>query len=231
MARDVTTECQRLGARSSPVQSCDASAMRVRARARARGMRADRCSAGQIGAISQEPEPEISMVDQPLSRGHDIIVAGQDAPAPAGPVDGRPAIRPRLPGDHRRRPARVTPLIPSIEPRPGARARLYDAEGRDREVKLAPAMASRVGARQLLWIDVQGRERGDLDAVGSAVGLEARSLERAGRPARASRPDPLSRAHPPGPPGHRAAHGRWRAGRSATGPAPGRHRGRQGTGS
>ena len=39
------------------------------------------------------------------------------------------------------------------------RARLYDADGRDREVKLEPEMASRVGAKQLLWIDVQGRER------------------------------------------------------------------------
>ena len=45
-------------------------------------------------------------------------------------------------------------------------------------VEVAPGMASKVGARQLLWIDVQGRERRDLDAVGSAVGLEARSLDR-----------------------------------------------------
>jgi Mg2+ and Co2+ transporter CorA len=37
-------------------------------------------------------------------------------------------------------------------------------------------MASKVGARQLLWIDVQGREHRELDAVASAVGLEARSL-------------------------------------------------------
>jgi magnesium transporter len=39
-------------------------------------------------------------------------------------------------------------------------------------------MASRVGARQLLWIDVQGRERGDIEVVGRAVGLDARSLQR-----------------------------------------------------
>jgi magnesium transporter len=62
------------------------------------------------------------------------------------------------------------------------RARLYDADARDREIKLEPDMASRVGATQLLWIDVQGRERGDLDAVGSAVGLEPRSLERLADP-------------------------------------------------
>ena len=62
------------------------------------------------------------------------------------------------------------------------RARLYDADGRDREVKLEPEMSSRVGAKQLLWIDVQGRERGDLDAVGSAVGLEPESLERLADP-------------------------------------------------
>jgi hypothetical protein len=32
----------------------------------------------QIGASTQEPE--ISMVDQPLSRGHDVIVTAPDAP-------------------------------------------------------------------------------------------------------------------------------------------------------
>jgi len=61
-------------------------------------------------------------------------------------------------------------------------ARLYDAEGRDRVVEVAPGMASKVGARQLLWIDVQGRERDDLDAVGSAVGLEARSIDKLADP-------------------------------------------------
>ena len=66
------------------------------------------------------------------------------------------------------------------------RARLYDADGRDREITLEPEMASRVGDKQLLWIDVQGRERADLDAVGNAVGLEPKSLERlAGPPERA----------------------------------------------
>jgi magnesium transporter len=44
-------------------------------------------------------------------------------------------------------------------------------------------MASRIEAKQLLWIDVQGREAGDLDAVGSAVGLEAHSLDRLAEPA------------------------------------------------
>jgi magnesium transporter len=39
-------------------------------------------------------------------------------------------------------------------------------------------MASKVGANQLLWIDVHGRERRDLEAVASAVGLEARSLDK-----------------------------------------------------
>jgi magnesium transporter len=62
------------------------------------------------------------------------------------------------------------------------RARLYDADGRDREIELEPGMAARVGAKQLLWIDVQGRGPSDLDAIGSAVGLDARSLDRLAKP-------------------------------------------------
>ena len=43
-------------------------------------------------------------------------------------------------------------------------------------------MASRVGASQLLWIDLQGRRQADLDAIGSAVGLHGRSLDRLAHP-------------------------------------------------
>ncbi len=87
-------------------------------------------------------------------------------------------------------------------------------------------MASRVGAKQLLWIDVQGRERADLDAVGNAVGLEPKSLERLA--------DPPERADLTLYPEHihlvlqvtEPPADRWSPGRSATGPPPGRHRGR-----
>lgn len=47
-------------------------------------------------------------------------------------------------------------------------------------------MASRLGAKQLLWIDLHGRDRADLDSIGAAVGLDDRSLAHlADPPARA----------------------------------------------
>lgn len=52
------------------------------------------------------------------------------------------------------------------------RARLYDADGHDREVDIEPGMAGRIAKRQLLWIDVDRLTGSDLDAVAAAVGLE-----------------------------------------------------------
>jgi magnesium transporter len=45
-------------------------------------------------------------------------------------------------------------------------------------------MAQRLGERQLLWIDVDGRAANDLDAVGAAVGLEDGLIERLADPPR-----------------------------------------------
>jgi len=49
---------------------------------------------------------------------------------------------------------------------------LYDADGRDRAVSLAPGLAANVEDRQLLWIDLLGREPDDLKAVAEAVGVD-----------------------------------------------------------
>jgi Mg2+ and Co2+ transporter CorA len=50
-------------------------------------------------------------------------------------------------------------------------ARLYDADGRDREIDVEPGIADRVKDRQLLWIDVEGRDPADLETLTSAVGI------------------------------------------------------------
>ena len=50
--------------------------------------------------------------------------------------------------------------------------RLYDADGRDRELELADRERVQIGDRQLLWIDVDGRGREDLERVVATVGME-----------------------------------------------------------
>jgi Mg2+ and Co2+ transporter CorA len=57
-------------------------------------------------------------------------------------------------------------------------ARLYDADGRDREIDTEPGIADRIKDRQLLWIDVEGRDRADLETLTSAVGIGRRLAER-----------------------------------------------------
>ncbi|HEY8817668.1 MAG TPA: CorA family divalent cation transporter, partial [Candidatus Limnocylindrales bacterium] len=54
----------------------------------------------------------------------------------------------------------------------GLRVRLYDAAGRDREVPIKDRLAREIGDRQLLWIDLDGRNHEDLRAVAGAVELE-----------------------------------------------------------
>lgn len=60
------------------------------------------------------------------------------------------------------------------------RARLYDADGRDREIEPEPGMAGRIKDRQLLWIDVEGRDRADLETLTSAVGIGRHLADRLG---------------------------------------------------
>jgi magnesium transporter len=73
------------------------------------------------------------------------------------------------------------------------RARLYDADRNDREVPLESGLAAKVEERQLLWIDLVGRDAGDLDRVVAAVGigeqLRARLGEEIGRASLTQYPD------------------------------------------
>jgi magnesium transporter len=60
------------------------------------------------------------------------------------------------------------------------RARLYDADGSDRDVPLEAGLAGKIKDRQLLWVDLVGRDRDDLQVVAAAVGIGDRLLGRLG---------------------------------------------------
>jgi Mg2+ and Co2+ transporters len=83
-------------------------------------------------------------------------------------------VRDRDRGDRGDHPARRCPLNGSGGPDRGIRTRLYDADGRDGEVSPEPGLATTLQERQLLWIDVQGREAPDLETVAAAVGIDER---------------------------------------------------------
>ena len=73
--------------------------------------------------------------------------------------------------------------LPATE---GPRARLYDADGRDREIDLDDGRPDRLRDRQLLWVDLDRRRRTDLDRVAAVVGLEPDLVARLGNaPSRA----------------------------------------------
>ena len=54
------------------------------------------------------------------------------------------------------------------------RARLYDARGDDRDVDIGSIETGKIDDRALLWIDVDGHDAADIDAVAQAVALEPR---------------------------------------------------------
>ena len=54
------------------------------------------------------------------------------------------------------------------------RARLYDARGDDRDVDIGSIEPGKIDDRSLLWIDVDGHDAADIDAVARAVELEPR---------------------------------------------------------
>ncbi len=58
------------------------------------------------------------------------------------------------------------------------RARLFDADRHDREVALEPGLAERIADRQILWVDLIGRDRGELGTVAAAMGLGDRLIDR-----------------------------------------------------
>ena len=73
------------------------------------------------------------------------------------------------------------------------RARLYDADGSDREVPIEAGLGGSIKERQLLWIDLVGRDPRDLERVAEAVGigdeLRARLGEQIGRASLMQYPD------------------------------------------
>jgi Mg2+ and Co2+ transporter CorA len=51
------------------------------------------------------------------------------------------------------------------------RSTLYDATGTDREVELTDRIASKIGKRQLLWVDLDGRETEAVERLGKELDL------------------------------------------------------------
>ena len=84
--------------------------------------------------------------------------------------DDRPAIRTGLPRRGRGAPARVAPLTGQVDGRP--RARLYDANGQDRDIDLAEGLTKRLGKSHLLWIDIDRADSQNLEAAATALALE-----------------------------------------------------------
>jgi Mg2+ and Co2+ transporter CorA len=65
------------------------------------------------------------------------------------------------------------------------RAVLFDANGADRDIEVGDAPVE-IGAHQLLWIDLLGRDRAELDQTAAAVGLEGEGIGRLAREHRRS---------------------------------------------
>ena len=63
-------------------------------------------------------------------------------------------------------------MEPASETAGPVRARLYDADGNDREIPLTDDIVAQLGKHQLLWIDVDRRETSALGRVAAAVGME-----------------------------------------------------------
>ncbi len=127
------------------------------------------------------------MLRNPISR----VDQGRDRRSgdrtPRRPCDVRPPVRdgrsgPRGRGDPRGPPLSQLPPVRSGPAAGGPRARLYDADGPDREIDLDEASPDRIGDRQLVWIDLDGRERADLDRLATIVGLEPRLVARLADP-------------------------------------------------
>lgn len=66
------------------------------------------------------------------------------------------------------------------------RAVHYDANGEDREIELDDPLVRRVDKNRFLWIDLDNRDRNDLERVAAAIGLEPAGLRRLGSEQRRS---------------------------------------------
>jgi magnesium transporter len=122
------------------------------------------------------------------SRSSDRTATGKRR-RPGRPGHGSPPVRDGDPGHHRRDPARRPALSASNQAqgnqadasKPGVRVRLYDADGIDRETDARAGLAGKLEERQLLWIDVLGREQADLHTVAEAVGIDRHLSEQLAR--------------------------------------------------
>ena len=56
------------------------------------------------------------------------------------------------------------------------RARLFDSDRSDREVELDAALPESIGDDQLLWVDVSGPDKDELERIAGTFGLERQSL-------------------------------------------------------
>ena len=68
-------------------------------------------------------------------------------------------------------------------------ARLYDAEGLDREVRLERQVVKDLGEKQLLWIDITGFEEKEVENVGKLMGLPEQAVRSLLQPIRRPRLD------------------------------------------
>lgn len=90
----------------------------------------------------------------------------------------RAAVRGSDPGHRGGGAAGRLPLSAEAGPAQGIRARLYDDDGLDHEVALRADQATTLKDRQLLWIDLDTRDRTELGTVASAVGIDERLVAR-----------------------------------------------------
>src|SRR6185369_10208405 len=94
----------------------------------------------------------------------------------------------RKAGDTAEAPIRLAaPRRLGHAPAMAIRAIHYDANGHDREIDLASEALPRVDKNRVLWVDVDGRDAGELRDVAGAIGLEPEALRRLAREDRRAR--------------------------------------------
>lgn len=59
---------------------------------------------------------------------------------------------------------------------------LYDAAGRDREVAITPEALEQLHDRAILWIDISGRDGGEIRRIGALLQLDAASIAELAKP-------------------------------------------------
>src|SRR6478672_12421062 len=160
----VTTGCQRSTRSASAAKALRCICETAPARVRHRGMAWVRCSS-RLGDQNQGEHIDAAPADlgEPTDRD-------PRHRADCRPGDGRPPVRAGSHGDRRGAAARVAPL--TATPDVPLRARLYDADGTDRDVDLTGDLTKDLSERRLLWVDVDRESGQDLESVAAALHLE-----------------------------------------------------------